>query len=84
MIDLRDVSHISLFFVDAGHRRAGVGRALLDAALADVRALDDAPEALTVNSAPPAVGAYEAFGFVATSSELEKDGIRYVPMRKEL
>jgi len=84
MIDLRDVSHISLFFVDAAHRSKGVGRALLGAAIAGLRACDDAPVALTVNSAPSAVGAYEHFGFEVSGSGHEKDGIRYVAMRKVL
>ena len=84
MIDLRDVSHISLFFVDAAHRGEGVGSALLGAAIAGLRAYDDTPGALTVNSAPSAVGAYERFGFEAAGPEQEKDGIRYVAMRKML
>lgn len=38
---------------------------------------------ITVNSTY-AVAVYERFGFVATYTEQEKDGIRYVPMKCRL
>ena len=80
MIDLRDGSHVSLFFVEAAHQRRGVGAALLDAVIARH------PEAtaITVNSGPSAVSAYRALGFTATAPEAEVNGIRYVAMRMEL
>jgi GNAT superfamily N-acetyltransferase len=79
MIDLRDGSHVSLFFVEAAHQRQGVGAALLDAATAKH------PETavVTVNSGPSAVSAYHALAFTATAPEAEVNGIRYVAMRKE-
>lgn len=79
MIDVRDSAHVCLFFVDSAYRRSGIGTTLLVAAIAAAQ-----PEALTVNSAPSAVGAYEHFGFEATAPEQEKNGIRYVSMRKTL
>lgn len=80
MIDLRDGSHVSLFFVEAAHQRRGVGAALLAAALREH------PEtaAVTVNAGPSAVSAYLALGFAATAPEAEVNGIRYVAMRKEV
>jgi ribosomal protein S18 acetylase RimI-like enzyme len=80
MLDLRDCSHVSLFFVDAAYRGRGVGRALVDRAVGRGCACDSAVRALTANSSPGAVGAYEALGFARTGDERTVDGIRSVPM----
>jgi GNAT superfamily N-acetyltransferase len=74
MVDVRDRSHVCLFFVDADYRGRGVGRELLAAALgAD-------SSSVTVNSSPWAVPVYERLGFVSTGPEIERNGIRAVPM----
>ncbi len=39
---------------------------------------------ITVNSAPSAVTFYQTAGFVQTHEQLEKDGIIYIPMEKQL
>lgn len=79
MIDLRDGSHVSLFFVEAAHQRRGIGAALLDAAIAR----NPESRVVTVNSGPAAVSAYRALGFVEVAPVAEVDGIRYVAMRKD-
>lgn len=84
MVDMRDGSHICLFFVDSSRRAQGVGRALLDAAIASACATTPGLRAITVNAAPSAVAAYQRLGFVAVESEQERHGIRYVPMSKPL
>jgi GNAT superfamily N-acetyltransferase len=83
MIDMRDRSHICLFFVEREQRGCGVGRALLASALA--HAGDEAPAAaVTVNSSPWAVPVYERLGFLATGPQVERNGIRAIPMAKPL
>jgi len=74
MIDVRDGSHICLFFVDADSRGCGIGRELLGSAAQAGSAT------LTVNSSPWAVPVYERLGFAATGPEIERNGIRAVPM----
>lgn len=78
LLELRDESHVAMLFVESACQRRGIGRALLRAAFG--------PEAdwpsLTVNSAPGAEGAYERLGFVATGPEEERNGMRYLPMRR--
>lgn len=78
VLEVRDGSHVAMLFVESPYQRQGIGRALLRAAFG--------PEAgwpsLTVNSAPGAEGAYERLGFVATGPEEERDGMRYLPMRR--
>jgi GNAT superfamily N-acetyltransferase len=84
MIDVRDSSHICLFFVEAGEREQGIGRALLETAIERSSATGPTPSAITVNSSPWAVPVYEGLGFVATGPEIEHNGIRAVPMVMQL
>jgi GNAT superfamily N-acetyltransferase len=84
MIDLRDSSHVSLFFVESVDRRRGVGQALLQSALGRCRPAGSSPSQVTVNSSPWAVPVYERLGFQATGQEREINGIRFVPMAKQL
>lgn len=78
VIAMRDVSHISLFFVREEHHRKGVGRALFEHA-----ALECGIKRITVNSSPYAVPVYRALGFSQTAGEQLQDGIRYTPMEYE-
>ncbi|MBU2601335.1 MAG: GNAT family N-acetyltransferase [Actinobacteria bacterium] len=84
MLDLRDGSHIALFFVDAGRQGRGIGRSLLAHAIERCRVADPDVGTMSVNSSPWAVPAYERLGFVAVDVESELKGIRFVPMIKQL
>jgi GNAT superfamily N-acetyltransferase len=81
MIDVRDGSHICLFFVDRDSRGCGVGRAVLAAAERSSEA--GTPSRITVNSSLWAVPVYEHLGFAVTGPTIEHKGIRAVPMAKE-
>ena len=80
MLEVRGGTHVSMLFVDARRRRAGVARALL----AHAFGVPAAWPALTVNSTPHAVGAYARLGFVADDggAVVERHGLRFVPMRR--
>jgi GNAT superfamily N-acetyltransferase len=80
MIDVRDLSHISLFFVEPSEQGHGVGRALLKAAIEQSIRGGISPLALTANSSPWAVTVYERLGFVPTGPLIEHNGMRAVPM----
>ena len=84
MIDLRDSCHICLLFVEAGERGQSVGRALLETAIEHRSSPEPTPSAITVNSSPWAVPVYERLGFVSTGPEIERNGIRAVPMAMQL
>lgn len=78
LLEVRDESHVAMLFVERAYQRRGIGRSLLRAAFGP----EERWPSLTVNSAPGAEGAYERLGFVATGPEEERNGMRYLPMRR--
>ena len=83
VISTKEVSHISLLFVDKRHHRKGIARQLFNVVLDDLRKSGGVTE-ITVNSSPYAVKVYERFGFVKTEERQEKDGIIFIPMKRPL
>ena len=83
MISLRNKKHISLLFVEEGHHRRGIGRALIGSIEHYIRS-ESQERAITVNAAPYAVGFYHQIGFEDVAPQLSKDGITYTPMEKRL
>lgn len=79
VISVRNISHISLLFVDEAFHKRGVARSLMRY-LCDYLASEAGAEKVTVNSSPYAVGFYHKMGFRDTASELQQSGIRYTPM----
>jgi len=75
VVQVRDGSHVSLFFVERRQQRQGIGRALIMTA---IKALG--VNRLTVNSSPNSVDAYRRLGFEPVGPEDTKSGIRYTPM----
>ena len=73
---MRDVNHISLFFVKESYHRKGIGKKLFETMKNDYDKHD-----FTVNSSPYAVEIYERLGFQKTDCEQITNGIRYTPMR---
>ena len=80
IIEVLEGSHVALFFVSPELQGQGIGGSLMKMAVEQCRKDNRGLTALTVNSSPNAVRAYERMGFAATSTEQEKDGIRFVPM----
>ena len=83
MISLRDVTHISLLFVDAAYHRRGVGRGLMSHLVTYViYELDE--NKITVNAAPYATEFYHRMGFKDTDEQKVTEGITYTPMILDL
>ncbi len=83
MIEIRNNRHISLLFVEPMQQQKGIGKGLLERAIALSRQSDPESKGLTVNSSPNSVEAYKRFGFAPTDSFREKNGIQFMPMRLE-
>jgi GNAT superfamily N-acetyltransferase len=84
MIELRRNSHISLLFVEPKYQGKGIGSDLLGLAIKICRTEIPGLKVVTVNSSPNAVRAYESMGFKSTGVEQSINGVRSVPMDKEL
>ena len=79
VIATKDITHISLFFVDGNHHKQGIGKKLF----LFVNELND-KKFFTVNSSPYAHEVYKHLGFVDTIEEEQCiNGLRFWPMRKE-
>lgn len=85
VISTRDISHISLLYVNKHFHRRGIARALLGTVLEEVSRFDDMTQ-ITVNASPYAVNIYEHLGFQKVGEQQEKDGIIFTPMvrRKDI
>jgi len=80
VIEIRDHSHIALFFVEARFQRRGIGKALFRKALEICTGEGVRPSQITVNASPNSQFAYETLGFHPTDVEQCANGIRFVPM----
>lgn len=84
VLELRDFSHISMFFVDPEFQCSGIGRRLLTRAVTlSSKARPELAE-LTVFAAPRAVEAYGHLGFSVDGPEQLESGVRFTPMRIKL
>ena len=79
MITLRDMTHISLLFVDEAYHRRGIGRALINH-LTDYLMTEVGMYRVTVNASPYGVEFYHKMGFRDLGPEEIRDGIIYTPM----
>lgn len=81
MIDMRDNSHVCLFYVAKDFHRKGIGRNLFRLALEECTSAKGHGPQIDVNSSLFAVPAYEKLGFVKTKPAQLVNGIRFVPMQ---
>lgn len=71
--------HISLFFIREEYHRKGIGRRLFDAFIEET----SVPE-MTVNSSTYAVPFYKSLGFEQVQEPQITNGLKYVPMKREI
>lgn len=83
VIEIRDMSHVAMFFVKSAYQHRGIGKALFLEAIAAIRKNRDI-HTITVKSAPNAVLVYESLGFEQLNEEQMVNGIRYIPMEFSL
>lgn len=84
VLELREFSHISMFFVDPEFQCGGIGRRLLTRAVTLIRKARPELAELTVFAAPRAVEAYRHLGFTVDGPETVESGVRFTPMRLKL
>jgi ribosomal protein S18 acetylase RimI-like enzyme len=80
MIEVREMRHISMLFVDKAHHRKGIGKGLFRLALERIMSANPPPGSVTVHSSRFAVPFYENLGFTKTSEEKIIYGVVHIPM----
>lgn len=83
MITLRNISHISLLFVEEAYHRRGIGRALVEYVETYLKE-ETGASFITVDSSPYGIAFYESLGFIARGGLTTTQGITYLPMKLEL
>ncbi len=83
IIAMRQYTHISLLFVDPEFHRRKIATNLINCAFFFSRNEMPNINRLTVNASPYGKPAYLAMGFTPLDKEIEKEGMRYTPMRLE-
>ncbi|WP_027362361.1 GNAT family N-acetyltransferase [Desulfospira joergensenii] len=84
VIEMRDNSHIALFFVERSFQKKGIAKRLLCEAVKVVRQRNPTVQKITVNSSPNAYTAYQKFGFEGEKALKTVNGIRFIPMELKL
>jgi GNAT superfamily N-acetyltransferase len=84
VVEIRAPGHIGLLFISADHQGRGVGRRLCEAAIEAFARRYTRPSKVTVKASPGSVAFYEKLGFAVASALTEFNGIRFVPMEREL
>lgn len=80
MIEIREMRHVSMLFVDKAFHRKGIGKELILAALERIESESRPPKKLTVHSSRFAVPFYESLGFVRSGEEKVIHGVVHIPM----
>jgi ribosomal protein S18 acetylase RimI-like enzyme len=80
MIEIREMRHVSMLFVDKAFHRRGVARELFRAALDRIKSESRPPKKVTVHSSRYAISFYESLGFVRTGDEKIIHGVIHIPM----
>ena len=84
VVEVRSPGHIGLLFICPDHQGRGVGRSLCETAVEAASRMLPRPPKVTVKSAPGAVAFYEKLGFLVAGAMTEFNGIRFVPMEREV
>ncbi|MFI5323811.1 MAG: GNAT family N-acetyltransferase [Thermodesulfobacteriota bacterium] len=84
MIEIKEMRHVSMLFVDKAFHRRGIAKNLLNAALDRMKSNGRPPEKVAVHSSRFAVPFYEKLGFVRTEEEKIIHGIIHISMALNL
>ena len=84
MIEIREMKHVSMLFVDKTFHRRGIAGELFRTALDIIKSERRPPGKVTVHSSRYAVPCYESLGFVRTEAEKIIHGVIHIPMALSL
>lgn len=84
VLNMTDAGYLFSLFVNPGNQGAGIGRALLSAGIAELKSRRPNVDRLTFKASRNAIAIYRHWGCVETGPEIEKRGIRAMPMKLDL
>lgn len=80
---LRNVSHLSLLFVDGAYHRRGIGKAIVTT-LCEYLKNEVGEQYVSLTASPHAVEFYKKLGFTVLSPATSPMGVPVVPMEKRI
>ena len=84
ILEIKNIDHISLFFVKKEYHRKGIGKRLFDNYIKALKQDNNGIKIISVNSSIYAEKIYLKLGFIKTDEMQEKNGIKYIPMEYKL
>lgn len=76
--------HIALLFVDSEFQGRGIGAALIRRCIDECSQKYPGLNDITVSSSPNSRLFYERLGFIEVYEEQDENGLRFIPMQKEI
>ena len=83
-VRISDEGHLFLLFVDGNYQGQGLGRLLLQKGLRELRRRRPDLPSITLNSSLNAVDVYQHWGCERAGEQIEKRGVRAVPMTLDI
>ena len=80
MVEVKELRHLSMLYVDKGFHRKGIASELVTLALDHIKSNSPTPKEVTVHSSVYGRPFYESMGFRKTEEEKTILGILHVPM----
>jgi GNAT superfamily N-acetyltransferase len=84
ILEIRNMDHVSLFFVKKEFHGKGIGKLLFDNYIKELKQDNNGIKTITVNSSFFAERVYSKMGFIRTDEIQERDGIKFIPMECKL
>ncbi len=84
VIEIRNNNTVSLLFVDKEYQRQGIAKRLFNEALKDCVQRNPTLKKVFVHASPFSIPIYKKLGFQETAPIQIENGIKYLPMQKEL
>ncbi len=77
-------NHMALLFVDVRYHGRAIGRSLVEADVSECLTNDPSLGWITVSSTPNATLFYGKLGFAKRGAEIDENGMRFIPMKREI
>lgn len=84
MLSIINANHIALLFVSSEFQNLGIGKSLIQFSINKCLEKNPDLKTMTVSSTPNSLSFYDKNGFIKIDEEQNENGMRFIPMQKEL